>query len=124
MEILRSFKPLQMVMAGVLLGSYAQGVWAQVGDEVDGLIDEYCSKCHNFEDYSGGIDLEGIGVHNIAEYPDIGEMVIKRLRAGMLRSVTRGAAQDNYKFSSLVMGVINSPAFTMNIKPRAFKQLV
>jgi len=34
----------------------------------------------------------------------------------MLRSVTRGAAQDNYKFSSLVMGVINSPAFTMNIK--------
>jgi hypothetical protein len=84
MGILRSFKPLQMVMAGVLLGSYAQGVWAQDGDEPDGLINEYCSKCHNFEDYSGGIDLEGIGVHNIAEYPEIGEMVIKRLRAGMM----------------------------------------
>jgi hypothetical protein len=34
----------------------------------------------------------------------------------MLRSVTRSAAEDNYKFSSLIMGVINSPAFTMNIK--------
>ena len=34
----------------------------------------------------------------------------------MLRSIRRSAAEDNYKFSSLVMGVINSPAFTMNIK--------
>jgi hypothetical protein len=34
----------------------------------------------------------------------------------MLRSVTRSAAEDNYKFSSLIMGVIYSPAFTMNIK--------
>jgi hypothetical protein len=34
----------------------------------------------------------------------------------LLRSLTRGAAEDNYRFSSLLMGVIESPAFTMNMK--------
>ena len=34
----------------------------------------------------------------------------------LLRSITRNAAEDNYRFSSLVMGVIQSPAFIMNIK--------
>jgi hypothetical protein len=55
--------------------------------EVDGLIDEYCTGCHNFEDYSGGIDLEGLGPDNIQTAPDVGEKVIKRLRAGMMPPV-------------------------------------
>jgi len=33
----------------------------------------------------------------------------------LLRSVTRNAADDNYRFSSLLMAVIQSPAFTMNM---------
>ena len=84
MRIFGIVKPKHIVMASTLLASYPIGVWAQDVDEVAGVIQEYCTKCHNFEDYSGGIDLEGIGAHNVAEYPDIGEMVIKRLRAGMM----------------------------------------
>jgi hypothetical protein len=34
----------------------------------------------------------------------------------MLRSITRDAAAEDYRFSSLLMGVIESPAFTMNRK--------
>jgi hypothetical protein len=34
----------------------------------------------------------------------------------LVRSLTHNAAKDNYKFSSLIMGVIQSPAFTMNMK--------
>ncbi len=34
----------------------------------------------------------------------------------LLRAITRQAAEDNYRFSSLVMGVVQSPAFTMNLK--------
>ena len=34
----------------------------------------------------------------------------------LLRAVTRGAVEDNYRFSSLLMGVIQSPAFSMNMK--------
>ena len=34
----------------------------------------------------------------------------------LARSIARNAAGDDYRFSSLVMGVIQSPAFTMNMK--------
>ena len=34
----------------------------------------------------------------------------------LVRSLTRDAAKDDYRFSSLLMGVIDSPAFTMNLK--------
>jgi hypothetical protein len=55
-------------------------------DDVDSaaLLGDYCTKCHNLEDYSGGIDLEGMDAHALAEFPEMGEKVIKRLRAGMM----------------------------------------
>jgi hypothetical protein len=34
----------------------------------------------------------------------------------MLRAIAREAKEDDYKFSSLLMGVIESPAFMMNQK--------
>ncbi len=34
----------------------------------------------------------------------------------LVRSITHDAAEDDYRFSSLLMGVIQSPAFTMNAK--------
>jgi hypothetical protein len=34
----------------------------------------------------------------------------------LVRSLAHNAAKDNYKFSSLIMGVVQSPAFTMNMK--------
>ena len=37
----------------------------------------------------------------------------------MLRALTREAAKDNYKFSTIVMTVVTSPAFTMNQKSTA-----
>jgi hypothetical protein len=33
-----------------------------------------------------------------------------------VRAVARGAAEHGYKFSSLLLGVVESPAFTMNVK--------
>ncbi len=37
----------------------------------------------------------------------------------LVRSIARDAAEDDYRFSSLLMGVIQSPAFTMNVKTAA-----
>ena len=37
----------------------------------------------------------------------------------LVRSITHEAADDGYKFSALLMGVIESPAFTMNVKAPA-----
>jgi len=35
----------------------------------------------------------------------------------MVRSIVREAAPSNFKFSSLVLGIVKSPAFQMNMKP-------
>ena len=40
----------------------------------------------------------------------------------LVRSLTRKAAEDDYRFSSLLMGVIQSPAFTMNLKSAASQE--
>jgi hypothetical protein len=37
----------------------------------------------------------------------------------LVRSITHEAAEDDYRFSSLLMGVVLSPAFTMNVKSAA-----
>ncbi len=37
----------------------------------------------------------------------------------LVRSLTHDAAKDNYRFSSLIMGVVQSPTFTMNTKSSA-----
>jgi hypothetical protein len=33
-----------------------------------------------------------------------------------IRAITRGAARNDYKFSSLVLGIVNSDAFQMRVK--------
>jgi mono/diheme cytochrome c family protein len=40
----------------------------------------------------------------------------------LVRSITRNAAENDYRFSSLLMGVIESPAFTMNQKTAASEE--
>jgi len=37
----------------------------------------------------------------------------------LVRSITHNAAEDGYSFSSMLMGVVESPAFTMNMKTSA-----
>jgi mono/diheme cytochrome c family protein len=37
----------------------------------------------------------------------------------LLRSIVRDAAPNNFKFSALVLGIVKSPAFQMNMKPEA-----
>jgi hypothetical protein len=48
------------------------------------VLDQYCVSCHNFEDYSGGFEIEGQGPIQIAQTPDIAEKIIKRLRSGLM----------------------------------------
>jgi hypothetical protein len=34
----------------------------------------------------------------------------------LVRAIVRGAADSQYRFSSLIMGIVKSPAFQMNMK--------
>lgn len=78
----------RLLMGTVLAISAGQSVQAQdtseAGLQAGAMLEEYCTECHNLNDYSGGLDLEGIGGHNITEYPEMAEKVIKRLRSGLM----------------------------------------
>jgi Protein of unknown function (DUF1592)/Protein of unknown function (DUF1588)/Protein of unknown function (DUF1587)/Protein of unknown function (DUF1585)/Protein of unknown function (DUF1595) len=73
------------------IAAAAASHWAMAAQEAEvdsgALVEEYCTKCHNFDDFSGGISLEGFGAHNVAENAEVGEKVVKRLRAGMMPPV-------------------------------------
>lgn len=72
-----------LVAAFLFINFSINSAYAQQ-DMVSKFLDQYCTKCHNFDDYAGGIDLEGIGTNNIADFIEVGEAVIKRLRAGLM----------------------------------------
>ena len=58
---------------------------AQVyGADSQAVLDQYCVGCHNFEDFSGGFEIEGQGPAQIAQTPEIAEKIIKRLRSGLM----------------------------------------
>ncbi|MDT8399719.1 MAG: DUF1592 domain-containing protein [Pseudomonadales bacterium] len=54
------------------------------GNEMRELLDEYCAKCHNFEDYAGGLDLGSVLPDAIVEHAPDWERAIRRLRAGVM----------------------------------------
>jgi hypothetical protein len=53
-------------------------------DKLQALTEAYCTECHNFEDYSGGLDLEGFNFGEIGNQAEIGEKLIRKLSAGVM----------------------------------------
>jgi hypothetical protein len=101
-------------VAGALAIAVSQGLMAASVDE--NMLDEYCTKCHNFEDYAGGIDLEGITPSNIHESAEIGEKVIRRLRAGMMPPVGE-PRPDNDTMQAFAQALENDIDKTAEINP-------
>jgi hypothetical protein len=88
-----------VVRAGFILAgaAFSAQVAAAQGGGVDSgaLLDQYCTKCHNTTDWAGSINLEGENASTIAATPDIGEKLVKRLRAGMMPPV--GEERPSYE---------------------------
>jgi hypothetical protein len=75
------------MLAGVALFTHA--AVAQGGPPVDSraLIEKYCTSCHNTTDWAGSLELDTFSAATVADTPDVGEKLIKRLRAGMMPPV-------------------------------------
>src|SRR5271170_5700876 len=86
MRLMSQLKPAaygMSILAGVLM--FTQAAVAHDGSvDSEALIDKYCATCHNSTDFAGGVDLEFADATSIAERPQVGERMIKRLRAGMM----------------------------------------
>jgi uncharacterized protein DUF1592/uncharacterized protein DUF1588/uncharacterized protein DUF1587/uncharacterized protein DUF1585/uncharacterized protein DUF1595 len=48
------------------------------------LLDKYCMKCHNYEDYAGGVEFEIYDPGAADEDAKLTERMLKKLRAGMM----------------------------------------
>jgi hypothetical protein len=48
------------------------------------LVQQYCSVCHNYEDYTGGVEFEVFEPAKAHEDASLTERMIKKLRAGMM----------------------------------------
>jgi hypothetical protein len=48
------------------------------------LIDKYCLKCHNFEDWAGSLDMEGLDYDHVEADAKTWELIIRKLNAGMM----------------------------------------
>src|SRR5580658_3228401 len=48
------------------------------------LVQQYCSVCHNYEDYTGGVEFEVFDPSKAHEDASLTERMVKKLRAGMM----------------------------------------
>ncbi|MGV3591710.1 MAG: DUF1592 domain-containing protein [Gammaproteobacteria bacterium] len=72
-------KPLALAVAAFA----ASGALAQQA-ELPSLLQDYCVKCHNLEDYSGGLDIEGLNYGNVEHDADAWEKIVRKVKAGMM----------------------------------------
>jgi hypothetical protein len=52
--------------------------------ELPSLLQDYCTKCHNLEDYSGGLDIEGLDFAHVDANAAEWEKIVRKLKAGMM----------------------------------------
>lgn len=52
--------------------------------QIPALLQDYCTECHNLEDYSGGLDIEGLDFTKVDVNAAEWEKIVRKLKAGMM----------------------------------------
>ena len=83
-----------MLFAGLLMvtlapdagsgSSAAYAIGATSSADSDAVVQAYCVRCHNDRMLRGNLSLEGFTLDTAEETGDIAEMMIRKLRAGMM----------------------------------------
>ena len=68
-------------------------------DEQWDFLNDYCTECHNFEDYSGGVDFTTMFVDEVPMHADVWEKVIQKLRGRMMPPVGQEKPDEQTRFS-------------------------
>ena len=48
------------------------------------FLEAYCTECHNFQDYSGGLDFTGMYIDEVPEYAEVWETAVRKLNGRMM----------------------------------------
>ncbi|MFT5321823.1 MAG: hypothetical protein ACI934_001981, partial [Pseudohongiellaceae bacterium] len=69
-----------------IISFQSQGLLAQPEDitHQKEFIETYCLECHNFEDWAGSLDLEGVNLNNPLADAEIWEKVMIKFRGNMM----------------------------------------
>ena len=60
-----------------------------------GFLDKHCMDCHNFEDWAGGLSLDGMGPESLSTQGDQWEEIIRKLEAGMMPPSGQARPEDH-----------------------------
>jgi hypothetical protein len=84
------------------------------------LVADYCTKCHNSEDWAGSLDLEALDYDHVQSGAEEWETVVRKLSAGMMppggqerppeKAVKAFVAELEHRLDSQVTAVPASPA--------------
>jgi mono/diheme cytochrome c family protein len=79
-------RSLLVVACMVAAGASSASLLAQNAGDADyrAAVEQYCTECHNLDDYSGGLDIEGILDRPLIEHAPEWERAIRRMRAGVM----------------------------------------
>jgi hypothetical protein len=69
-------------------------------------LDTYCVKCHNLEDFAGGIALELLDLSNIDSDADAGEKIIRKMSAGVMPPP--GQERPDQRFNELIVASLEA----------------
>jgi uncharacterized protein DUF1592/uncharacterized protein DUF1588/uncharacterized protein DUF1587/uncharacterized protein DUF1595/uncharacterized protein DUF1585/cbb3-type cytochrome c oxidase subunit III len=58
------------------------------------LVDEYCVSCHDEDKKKGGLSLEAVAAHDVAQHPDVWEKVVRKLRARQMPPIGKERPGD------------------------------
>jgi hypothetical protein len=72
-------------------------------DSQQALVDQSCVFCHVDVERSGDMSLSGFDLVHPEEDPELTQKII------------RESEENDYRFSSFIMGIVTSPAFGLNI---------
>src|SRR5690606_20742412 len=53
-------------------------------EQMASALGTYCYKCHNFEDYAGGMALEMLDFNDLSQAAEVGEKIVRTLSAGVM----------------------------------------
>ncbi len=74
-----------IVRASLPVGLVALASGMAYGQQApDKLIDTYCSKCHNSEDWAGGVAFDALDLAHAGRDAEIWEGAIERLRGRLM----------------------------------------
>src|SRR5687767_12924471 len=76
------------------------------------MLDEYCSECHNYDDYSGGLALEDFAPGDVVDNPAVFEEVLRKLKISAMppRTQPQPTSEERKNFVATLEQTLDAAA--------------